>query len=114
MIAATLLPGAARGELPCAGDIAKFCAKVPQGGGRIQACLQKHEKQLSPACRARYKHLEQEMGGAAASCRFDISRFCSDVAPGGGRVAACLQGHADDLSPVCKERLQKIMQPPHK
>jgi hypothetical protein len=32
-------------------------------------------------------------------------RLCDAVTPGGGRVAACLEQHRDDLSPECKDRL---------
>ncbi len=114
VIAAALVPGAARGALPCEADIQKFCANVPVGGGRIQSCLEEHAKEISPACGARTKDLEQELGALVARCRFDISRFCSDVMPGGGRVAACLQGRGDDLSPVCKDGLKQASQPASK
>ena len=111
VFAAALVPGAAWGALPCEADIQKFCASVPIGGGRIQACLRKHAKELSPACASRYQNLEQEMGTLAAICRFDISRFCSDVSPGGGRVADCLKANQDDLSPECKDGLRRASRP---
>jgi hypothetical protein len=101
------LPGLARGVTPCAADVEKFCANVPIGGGRIQACLREHEKELSPECAARHENVAKEMGALAATCRDDISRFCSDVSPGQGRVALCLDRHRDDLSPACKDRLPK-------
>jgi Cysteine rich repeat len=34
-------------------------------------------------------------------CRGDYDRFCGDVTPGGGRILACLQNHAAQLSPAC-------------
>jgi cysteine rich repeat protein len=111
VIGVALLAGIARAAGPCAADIAKFCAGVPTGGGRIQACLAKHEKELSPECAARHANLEKEMGDIAASCRDDISRLCSDVAPGGGRIARCLEQHRSDLSPVCNDRLRKAARP---
>jgi len=110
-LAVALVPVVAWSALPCEADIAKFCSDVPLGGGRIQACLQKHEKQLSADCKARHKDLEQEIGRAAASCRYDIMRFCSDVSPGQGRVAGCLQDNRDDLSPVCRTQLQLLNKP---
>ncbi len=90
VIGVVLLPGIARSATPCAADIEKFCAKVPIGGGRIQACLKEHEKELSPECAARHENLEKEMGRLVAICRYDISRFCWDVSPGHGRVARCV------------------------
>jgi hypothetical protein len=114
VIAAALAPGAASGAHPCAADIRKFCADVPTGGGRVEACLEKHAKELSPECKTRHKNLAKEMGTLAATCRQDISQFCSDVVPGRGRIAACLQNHSDDLSPVCKEAFRKAHQPASK
>ena len=109
LLGAALLPGVARGANPnpCAADIEKFCSKVPIGGGRIQACLQEHEKELSPECAARHENLEKEMGALVATCRYDISRFCDDVSPGQGRIARCLEQHRSDLSPACGDRLKK-------
>ncbi len=34
-------------------------------------------------------------------CRGDYDRLCSGVRPGGGRVLACLQSHADQLGAAC-------------
>jgi len=111
MIGGTLLPSIVGAATPCAADIEKFCANVPIGGGRIQACLQEHEAELSPACAARHENLASEMGTLAATCRYDISRFCWDVSPGHGRVARCLEQHQSDLSPVCQDQMKKKMQP---
>jgi hypothetical protein len=111
VMAVAFLPGRARGATPCAADIEKFCAKVPVGSGRIQACLKEHEKELSPDCASRHENLEKEMGTLAATCRYDISRFCWDVSPGRGRIARCLEQHRSDLSPECNDGLRKVVQP---
>jgi hypothetical protein len=34
----------------CKGDYGKFCNGTAPGGGRIIACLAKHNDQLTPAC----------------------------------------------------------------
>jgi Cysteine rich repeat len=36
-------------------------------------------------------------------CKPDIAKFCSDVAPGGGRIVRCLVGHASQISPACRD-----------
>ncbi|WP_061025791.1 cysteine rich repeat-containing protein [Bradyrhizobium sp. CCH5-F6] len=41
------------------------------------------------------------------ACRADHDRLCSDVTPGGGRILACLQSHAGQLSSVCARALPR-------
>lgn len=36
------------------------------------------------------------------ACSEDVAKFCKDVRPGGGRIAACLTAHENELSPSCK------------
>ena len=42
---------------------------------------------------------------AARACRPDIRQFCGDVAPGQGRIKACMKAHIGELSEPCKEAL---------
>ena len=108
VLALTHPAGVARAATsPCDADIKKFCADVPIGSGRIQECLKKHKAELSSECAGWYGNLEKQTGGIAATCRNDISRFCRDVSPGGGRVAECLEKHRSELSPNCSEQLGK-------
>ncbi|RQH10840.1 hypothetical protein EHH60_22715 [Bradyrhizobium sp. RP6] len=41
------------------------------------------------------------------ACRADYRRLCSDVAPGGGRILACLQSHAGQLTSTCAQTLPR-------
>ncbi|MBR0956952.1 cysteine rich repeat-containing protein [Bradyrhizobium japonicum] len=36
------------------------------------------------------------------ACKADYDKFCAGIAPGGGRVVACLNGKRDELSAACK------------
>ena len=40
-------------------------------------------------------------------CADDVTRLCPGVKPGGGRIARCLQGKADQVSPACKARMEQ-------
>jgi hypothetical protein len=39
------------------------------------------------------------------ACKTDYDKFCAGIAPGGGRVVACLEGKRDQLSATCKAAL---------
>ncbi|HXJ37419.1 MAG TPA: cysteine rich repeat-containing protein [Candidatus Eisenbacteria bacterium] len=41
-------------------------------------------------------------GAQMMACAADREKFCSGVPMGGGRIAACLQEHAAQLSDACK------------
>jgi hypothetical protein len=36
------------------------------------------------------------------ACRGDLMRFCASVAPGGGRIRACMTVHLAELTPECR------------
>ena len=40
-------------------------------------------------------------------CRADYDRLCSGVQPGGGRILACLQNHANQLSTACAQSMPR-------
>lgn len=39
------------------------------------------------------------------ACKADYDKFCAGIAPGGGRVIACLNDKRDQLSATCKAAL---------
>src|SRR5208282_1215677 len=50
--------------------------------------------------------LADDPSGLAAvrnACTADAQKFCAGVAPGGGRIIACLKEHKDSLSDPCKQ-----------
>ena len=45
----------------------------------------------------------------ARSCTRDMARLCGGVAPGEGRIRACIRGKMDQLSPPCHDALAFIV-----
>ena len=43
------------------------------------------------------------------ACADDIERFCSDVTPGGGRIASCMDAYSDQLSRSCRFALNRAV-----
>ena len=43
------------------------------------------------------------------ACGNDIERFCSEVTPGGGRIASCMQAYSDQLSRRCQFTLRRAV-----
>jgi hypothetical protein len=92
---------------PCAAEVQKFCKDVEPGAGRIRACLQSHEAELSKACQAHLKRPPAARMGRPGqapmrACAPDIQKLCKGVQPGGGRIVQCLREHESELSQACK------------
>ena len=100
---------------PCSEDIAKFCKDIKPGQNSLLECLEKHESQLSDACkdyetkmerpRAEAREVVNQQMRVRQACRTDIAKFCNDVKPGSDGVAACLKNHMSELSAPCGSAL---------
>jgi hypothetical protein len=91
----------------CHADVERLCEGTPPGGGRLKACLQSHAAELSPPCQQAVGKLQELKEQIHAGCKPDVARLCSGVAPGGGRIVACLQSHPAEISPACKVHLDQ-------
>jgi cysteine rich repeat protein len=91
--------GAARQA--CGGDIARVCAAIQAGEGRITACVREHFTELSAACR------NALISGATITkaCKADYQRKCAGIEPGGGRSQACMTDHFAELDERCQQAL---------
>jgi hypothetical protein len=97
----------AAGQKACAGDVAQFCKGVERGGGRIARCLNQHQDELSPACKARLDAAKEEGREVAEACKEDAQKHCQDVKRGGGRIMQCLRNHQGELSNKCQDKLDQ-------
>jgi hypothetical protein len=94
-------PSTAPPQRPCAADVARLCPDA-KGRAGVHACLQQNADQVSAECKARIDQAHQKFEAAKEACQPDVAKFCADVQPGGHRVAACLRGHASELSQACQ------------
>jgi hypothetical protein len=98
----------------CHKELTTFCKGVPEGQGRILACLYAFEDKVSDKCMyAVYDaalQLEQAVAAlkfAATQCKDDLQKFCANVQLGQGRALACLNKNAKDVSQTCKDALKQ-------
>ena len=51
--------------------------------------------------------MRSEARAVMLACRADHDRLCGGVTPGGGRILACLQSHAGQLTATCAQTLPR-------
>jgi cysteine rich repeat protein len=97
----------------CEKELTTYCKDVTPGEGRVLACLYAHEDKLSGQCEyALYDaavQLERVINAVAYTaneCRDDLTKFCSDIKPGEGRVLHCLDKNDAKVSKRCKQALK--------
>jgi Cysteine rich repeat len=98
----------------CNKELTTFCKGVPQGEGRILACLYAFEDKVSDGCiYALYDGAEQlkqavaALQFAAGQCKDDLQKFCANVQPGQGRALACIQKNQKNASQPCTDALKQ-------
>ncbi len=91
----------ARAEDACAAEVARLC---PQSRGDLLmlGCLRSNEAAFSKACQGDLAAVLAKARSLAGACEGDVARLCKDVAPGEGRVAACLKARESELSQGCQ------------
>ena len=89
----------------CGADVKKFCKDVKPGAGRILACLVGQKSNLSGDCRGKVDGVNKKYEDWKAACGADAVKFCKEVKPGEGRIAACLKGREAGLAPACKAKM---------
>ena len=97
----------------CDKELKTYCKDVTPGEGRILACLYAYEDKLSGQCEyalydaaAQLERALNALSYAANECRDDLTKFCSDIKPGGGRLIQCIDKNDAKVSKRCKQALK--------
>jgi len=97
----------------CDKELKTYCKDVTPGEGRGLACLYAFSDKLSAKCEyALYDAAAQlERAVAALSytvneCRDDLTKYCSDIKPGQGRLLQCIEKNDAKVSGRCKQALK--------
>jgi Golgi apparatus protein 1 len=114
----TLQQYGAKLKTACKSDVDKLCSDVTPGEGRIAACLDSKEDQLSPGCHKEWistkaeisKRIDKAEVAFRRDCGTDVQKFCANVPSGRGRLWSCLGQHEPDLSNSCQNFQAKLEQ----
>jgi len=97
----------------CDKELKTYCKDVTPGEGRGLACLYAFSDKLSAQCEyALYDaavQLERAINALAYTvneCRDDLTKFCSNIKPGEGRLLQCIDKNDAKVSGRCKQALK--------
>src|SRR5215510_15189670 len=89
----------------CKTELETYCKDVTPGEGRVLACLYAREDKLSGRCEYALYDASIQLDRAvnalsyfANECDTDLEKHCAAIAPGEGRIVACLKKNEKALS----------------
>lgn len=104
----------------CSEEIAQFCQNIEPGTIALTNCLEKHESELSAACRAQEAKMDRrrpeimetakQVSRFRQACRTDMARFCADATPARGGMIKCLNDHEKEISAACSESIKMMVE----
>ena len=101
----------------CQTELETYCKKVSPGEGRVFACLYAYEDKLSSRCEYTLYEVAKQLDEAvtklntvATECAGDLTRYCSEVKKGEGRIANCLKKNQDKVVPACRQAMTAAAQ----
>jgi hypothetical protein len=96
----------------CDKELKTYCKDVTPGEGRGLACLYAHEDKLSGQCEyalydaaAQLERVINVLAYTANECREELTKYCSDIEPGQGRLLQCIEKNDAKVSKRCKQAL---------
>jgi hypothetical protein len=106
----TLIDSVVKG---CDKELKTYCKDVTPGEGRGLACLYAFSDKLTPKCEyALYDaavQLERVVNALAYTvneCREDLTKFCSNIKPGEGRLLQCIEKNDAKVTARCKQAMK--------
>jgi hypothetical protein len=97
----------------CEKELKTHCKDVTPGEGRVLACLYAYEDKLSAPCEyalydaaVQLERVINALAYAANECRDDLTKFCSNIKPGEGRLLQCIDKNSAKVSNRCKQALK--------
>ncbi len=97
----------------CDKELKTYCKDVTPGEGRGLACLYANEDKLSGQCEyalydaaVQLERVVNALAYAANECRDDLTKYCSDIKPGEGRVLQCIEKNDAKITKRCKQALK--------
>jgi hypothetical protein len=97
----------------CDKELKTYCKDVTPGEGRVLACLYAYEDKLSGQCEyalydaaAQLERALNALSYVVNECRDDLTKFCSNIKPGEGRLLQCLDKNDAKVTARCKQALK--------
>ena len=97
----------------CEKELMTYCKDVTPGEGRVLACLYAREDKLSGKCQyalydaaAQLERAVNALTYVVNECRDDLTKFCSNIKPGEGRLLQCIDKNSAKVSKRCKQALK--------
>jgi hypothetical protein len=98
----------------CKTELETYCKNVTPGEGRVVACLYAFSDKLTPKCEyalydaaAQLERALTALTYVANECRDDLTKFCSNIKVGEGRLLACIEKNEKQVSKRCKEAIKE-------
>jgi len=90
----------------CEAAIKRSCGAVKPGGGRVQACIERHFHTLSGPCGDKLAHAAE----IERACEPDVHQLCARVTRS-AEVLACIRPKLNQVGRPCERALAKIATP---
>ena len=97
----------------CEKELMTYCKDVTPGEGRVLACLYAREDKLSGKCQyalydaaAQLERAVNALTYVVNECRDDLTKFCSNIEPGQGRLIDCINKNDAKVSKRCKQAMK--------